>query len=163
MKKTFLVFALIISTYNFSFAEVSTTTSTSTSHSVDICKVINSIDVYTIPNLYSFQMYLKNTYFPKVKLTGYNDTQNKYWIGKFQYAFGLKPTGVLNPDTIKQLRTINNCFDIEKKVLFLETSTPTKIVEQQDIITELLNRYVYNIFTSATSTNSDVTVTSATQ
>lgn len=148
-KKIFFIFFIFLN-FNFTFAQTTSTASTS----LEICKTFNSIYLYTIPNIASIQKYFKQTFFPKIKITGYNDSQNKFYIGKYQYAFGLKVTGQINEETLKLLKTQNKCFDLEEKVLYLENSTPTLRVSQTDLIYELITKYIYpNISNSTTTSN----------
>jgi peptidoglycan hydrolase-like protein with peptidoglycan-binding domain len=149
----FLVLTFLSTTTTFASAS---TTATST---VDICKVINSINIYNIPSMMQIQKFLQQTFFPNIKVTGYNDKQTKYYIGKFQYAFGLKPTGVIDAQTIKFLKTSNNCFDLEKKVLEIQNATVTAPTSALDILYSLLQNYFY---TDNTYTNANITVTVAT-
>jgi hypothetical protein len=83
----------------------------------------------------------------------------KYYIGKFQYAFGLKPTGILNTETIKFLKETNKCFDLEKRVVEIQNATPTIRVTTQDIILNLINTYILG---NTSTSPSPVTVTATT-
>ena len=82
----------------------------------EICNSLNSININTNQNLINIQKYLQN-YFPQLKISGGNDSQNKFYISKYQYAFGLKNTGILNEETLKFLRKENNCFELENNIL----------------------------------------------
>ncbi len=108
----------------------------------EICNSLNSININTNQNLINIQKYLQN-YFPQLKISGGNDSQNKFYISKYQYAFGLKNTGILNEETLKFLRKENNCFELENNILKNRTSVIKTIKSQEEIIQNLISNYIY--------------------
>ncbi len=142
MKRAILIFVFTFICVNFSFAEENI----QIKNSLELCKVLNSVNIYTNPNLSNIQKYLQN-FFPKMKTDGTNDFQNKFYISKYQYAFGLKTTGILNPETLKFLRMQNDCFDIERRISQMENSVPVILPNQSQIIQNLITNYVYGTTT----------------
>ena len=137
--------------FSFCSAQTATTTSASTR---DICNAISSLDIYTPANLKKVQTYIKQKYFAKILITGRNDLQTKYYIKKFQYAYGLEETGLLNEQTIKYLKDRNNCFDLESKIIQLQNSTTTnKKTIQQDLILDLIVNFINSIVTVTSQTH----------
>lgn len=144
-------------TFSFAFSQTSTNVTSLINYQQELCQAINSLNIYERGNLIKVQTFLKQTLFPKIIVSGVNDINLKYYIRKFQYAFGLKQTGILNAQTVKFIRNNYNCFDLEKKVTQIQNSIVVKRPDTQALIQNLVNeillKYMYN---------SDVTVTVAT-
>jgi len=139
MKQILKLFLLIIFTTQLASAQTTSNPTIST----EVCKAFNSLDIYTSNNLTTIQNYLQKSYFPTIKISGKNDNQFKYYIGKYQYAFGLKITGQINVETLKLFKSQNNCFDLERKFLEMESSVPVFFKSQAEILFDILNLYYY--------------------
>jgi hypothetical protein len=139
MKQILKLFLLIF----FTTQLVTAQTTSNPTISAEFCKAFNSLDIYTKNNLATTQQFLKNSYFPKIIISGENDSQFKYYIGKYQYAFGLRVTGQINEETLKLFKTQNNCFDLERKFLEMESSVPVFFKSQAEILLDILNLYFY--------------------
>ncbi len=141
-----------------------TSTASSTASTTEICAAVNSINVYSKENLTKLQNYIKKNFFSKLITTGIDDVQTKYYIRQFQYAYGLKVTGTLTVETLQYIKTLNKCFDLDKRISNVRTATNTvRRVTQLELLNNLLQEYIYNFFSGATTSyTTGVTVTNST-
>ncbi len=91
-------------TFNLTFAVNPT-------NSVNICFNLKTPPTYgkRSPDILAIQKFLNETIGLKVKTSGFYDLQTKKAIGKFQLAYGTKPTGIVNIRTLYILQSMNNC------------------------------------------------------
>ncbi len=143
-------------------AQATSTTMTASS-TAEICSAVNSINVYSKDNLMKLQNYLKKNFLNKMLLTGNDDLQTKYYIGQFQSAHGLKSTGTLTIETLQYIKTLNKCFNLDKRISQIRTATGTvRRVTQIELLNSLLQTYIYSMFNgSTTNYSTGVTVTNA--
>ena len=123
---------------------------------IAFCSALNSNNIYTNSNLRLIQTYLKNTYFPQIIVTGLDDVQNRKYISKYQYAFGLSPTGKINSLTAQLLGSKYNCYNIESKIINYQKNPPVRTVSQSEVLNYLLTTFLN--FSSSTKTYLENTV-----
>lgn len=142
----FLLTISILLSINFSYAQ----TTTSTTTQLDVCRALNSLNLYSKTNFQKIQLYIRQNIFPKLLATGLNDSQTKYYLQQFQYSYGLSITGSLNEPTLKYLKKLNNCFDLGDRVMRTETNAIKRKDDQANLIITILREQVY---ASSTSTS----------
>jgi hypothetical protein len=140
----FFIFLYVSPHANKTFAQAPNITETKivSTTTTEFCKSLNSLNIYSKESLVKIQNYIKQGYFVNLKTSGVNDLQTRYYIGRYQYAFGLRVTGTLNSQTVKFLKEQNQCFDLEKKIKQVENRKIRDFSKQNELINTLLNDQV---------------------